>query len=133
MSKGTYAKLIAAVGTKTKELEDLSYDATQKIIDLYDIEEEAHQVIKKKCKEICDAKYYRLKNAPVQVNDLPQIDVGEFQQKLKESRNVKLENKKRDEELKKQINEKKKKIAEMEEIIRRKLDIINEAKQQFLQ
>uniref|UniRef100_A0A914Q6A8 Uncharacterized protein n=1 Tax=Panagrolaimus davidi TaxID=227884 RepID=A0A914Q6A8_9BILA len=73
-----------------------------------------------------------INNAPVQVNDLPQIDVGEFKQKLKVSRNVKLENKKHDEELKKQINEKKEKIAKMEEIIRKKLDIINEAKQQFL-
>jgi aspartate carbamoyltransferase catalytic subunit len=60
MSEETYAKVIAAVSTKTEVLENLSYDATQKILDLFDIEEEAHQVIKKKYKEICDARYYRL-------------------------------------------------------------------------
>uniref|UniRef100_A0A914YQN4 Uncharacterized protein n=1 Tax=Panagrolaimus superbus TaxID=310955 RepID=A0A914YQN4_9BILA len=130
MSSNEFKTLITTFGTKSSEVEELSYDASQVIVDFCDQEDITHREVNTRFKEICEAEYYRLKNAPVQVEDFPpKIDTENFRQKLNESKIAKLEKKKREKDIKQKIEEQREKIKEMEEIFRKKLEIINSAKQ----
>uniref|UniRef100_A0AC34FRT5 Uncharacterized protein n=1 Tax=Panagrolaimus sp. ES5 TaxID=591445 RepID=A0AC34FRT5_9BILA len=129
-SKNEFKALITTFGKNSFELEELSYNASQAIVDFCDQEDITHQEVRTRFREICEAEYYRLKNADIQVENLPpQIDIENFKQKLHESKMATLEKKKREKDVQQKIEEQQQKIEELEETLRKKLEIINSAKE----
>uniref|UniRef100_A0A914Y7T6 Uncharacterized protein n=1 Tax=Panagrolaimus superbus TaxID=310955 RepID=A0A914Y7T6_9BILA len=80
-----FENVIQAFGRNAGILDELSDRSSQVIVDVLDQEEITHEEVEKRCKEICEAEYFHLKNAPIRVEDLPpKISIEDFRQKLYE-------------------------------------------------